>query len=54
VGLVCQACARVGAAGWFDLLIIARCTMLLTGTPLELNHVETQNNYDGSMFLVAD
>jgi len=28
--------------------------MLLTGAPLELNHVETQGNDDGYMFLVAD
>jgi len=28
--------------------------MLLTGAPLELNHALIQNNYDGSMSLVAD
>ena len=41
---------------WVDLLftIISRCTMILTGAPLELNHTENQDNYDGSKSLVAD
>jgi hypothetical protein len=34
--------------------IIAHCTMLLTGAPLELNDAETRNNDEGSMSLVAD
>ena len=33
-------------------IFIARCTMLLTGAPLELNHSETLNN-DGYTALVA-
>jgi len=34
--------------------IIARCTMLLTSAPLELNHDETQNNKEASMSLAID
>jgi len=54
VGLICQAFAHVGAAGRGYLHVIARCTMLLTGAPLELNHADTQNKYDGSISLIAD
>ena len=57
----CEAGDRVGPApalglphGWSDVAIIARCTLLLTGAPLELNHDETQNNKEHSVSLAIN